>query len=246
MPSPLLRYWAATAARAQDTAVSRARARRRTASPFAGDTRITDDDAPRATSASCPRRRSTIADARARDHGAVRDEPVRGRRASRASVVDGKCDAASSTCASGRVLSDVEVDGTDRVSRGSVRDRVDLLIGKPVDPAQVAATCAHRFALPGEGYYLAQVQVRDTIVDGEVTTLALPRRRRPPARDLRRRRRRQQGAVRQGRSSARWRRSPKDSSGGATASSTGQVRRGPRRRTFRSCTRRTATSTCRS
>ena len=79
---------------------------------------------------------------------------------------------------------------------------------------------AHRLALPGEGYYLAKVTVDTDRTTGDATTLVVPRRRRPSPRHLRRRGRRQQGAVRQGRSSARSTRSPRDSSGGGTASST--------------------------
>jgi len=36
------------------------------------------------------------------------------------------------------VLSEIKVEGPDRVSLSSVRDRVDLQIGKPIDPAQIA------------------------------------------------------------------------------------------------------------
>ncbi|HTE45396.1 MAG TPA: outer membrane protein assembly factor BamA, partial [Gemmatimonadaceae bacterium] len=73
-----------------------------------------------------------------------------------------------------RVLSDVRVEGADKVSPSSVRDRVDLLIGKAIDPAQVARDVARIDSLyQGDGYYLAKVKV-DTIISGstnEVTTL---------------------------------------------------------------------------
>jgi outer membrane protein insertion porin family len=36
------------------------------------------------------------------------------------------------------VLGAVDVTGTDRLSRNDVRDRVDLLVGRPLDPSQVA------------------------------------------------------------------------------------------------------------
>src|SRR5206468_2752885 len=36
------------------------------------------------------------------------------------------------------LLASVEVSGVRRLSEGGVRDRVDLIIGRPVDPAQVA------------------------------------------------------------------------------------------------------------
>ena len=117
---------------------------------------------------------------------------------------------------SGRVLSDVKVVGPDRVSLNSVRDRVDLLIGKPIDPAQVAKDIARIDSLyQSEGYYLARVK-RDTTssnrADATTLTFHVDEGRRLAISG--RRGRRQQGAVGQGRSSARWRRSPRDSSGG--------------------------------
>ncbi|HWJ15819.1 MAG TPA: outer membrane protein assembly factor BamA [Gemmatimonadaceae bacterium] len=64
------------------------------------------------------------------------------------------------------VLNDVRVTGADRVSTNSVKDRVDLLIGKPINPAQVAKDVARIDSLyQSEGYYLARVKV-DTIVGG--------------------------------------------------------------------------------
>jgi outer membrane protein insertion porin family len=72
-----------------------------------------------------------------------------------------------------RILSDVKVEGTDRVSNGSVRDRVDLLIGKPVDPAQVTRDVTRIDSLyQAEGYYLAKVRVDTTNVgdDGAAIT----------------------------------------------------------------------------
>ena len=69
------------------------------------------------------------------------------------------------------VLSDVKVQGAKRVSPGSVKDRVDLLIGKPIDPAQVAKDVARIDSLyQSEGYYLARVRV-DTVVEKSATTL---------------------------------------------------------------------------
>lgn len=65
-----------------------------------------------------------------------------------------------------RVLSDVSVSGTDKVSAGSVKDRIDILIGKPIDPAQVARDVARIDSLyQSEGYYLAKVRV-DTTLNG--------------------------------------------------------------------------------
>ncbi len=70
------------------------------------------------------------------------------------------------------VLGAVDVTGTDRLSRGDVRDRVDLLIGKPVDPAQVARAIQRIDSLyQAGGYYLAQVKPETTTVDGKVNLL---------------------------------------------------------------------------
>jgi outer membrane protein insertion porin family len=67
------------------------------------------------------------------------------------------------------VLADVDVAGTDRVSRSSVRDRVDLLIGRPVDPAQVANAVQRIDSLyQAEGYYLARVKPETTMVNGQM------------------------------------------------------------------------------
>jgi len=71
-----------------------------------------------------------------------------------------------------RVLSDVKVEGTDHVSNGSVRDRVDLLIGKPVDPAQVTRDVTRIDSLyQAEGYYLAKVRVDTANVGDEGATI---------------------------------------------------------------------------
>jgi outer membrane protein insertion porin family len=71
-----------------------------------------------------------------------------------------------------RILSDFTVSGPDKVSSGSVRERVDLIVGKPIDPAQVAKVVSRIDSLyQSEGYYLAKVRV-DTIKNGDATTLA--------------------------------------------------------------------------
>jgi outer membrane protein insertion porin family len=63
------------------------------------------------------------------------------------------------------VLSEVKVEGPDRVSLSSVRDRVDLQIGKPIDPAQIAKDIARIDSLyQSEGYYLAKVTVDSGVV----------------------------------------------------------------------------------
>src|SRR5262245_48742763 len=69
------------------------------------------------------------------------------------------------------ILRDVQGEGPEEVSLSSVRDRVDLLIDKPVDPAQVAKAVARIDSLyQSHGYYLARVKV-DTIVAGETVGL---------------------------------------------------------------------------
>jgi outer membrane protein insertion porin family len=70
-----------------------------------------------------------------------------------------------------RLLNEIKVTGADKVSPTAVKDRVDLLIGKPIDPAQVARDVARIDSLyQSEGYYLAKVSV-DTVASGEATTL---------------------------------------------------------------------------
>ena len=71
-----------------------------------------------------------------------------------------------------RVLKDVDVTGTDRLSRGEVKDRVDLLIGRPLDPAQVARTVQRIDSLyQAAGYFLAEVKPETTTVDDQVSLL---------------------------------------------------------------------------
>ena len=70
------------------------------------------------------------------------------------------------------LLNAVDVTGTDRVSRGDVRDRVDLLIGRPVDPAQVARTVQRIDSLyQAEGFYLVTVKPETTMVNDQVSLL---------------------------------------------------------------------------
>jgi outer membrane protein insertion porin family len=65
-----------------------------------------------------------------------------------------------------RILSDVSVVGPQKVSLSSVKDRVDLLIGKPINPAQVAKDVARIDSLyQSEGYFLAKVTVDTVKVD---------------------------------------------------------------------------------
>ena len=61
------------------------------------------------------------------------------------------------------ILGDVTVTGPRRVSEGTIRDQVELLIGRPVDPALVArATARMDSVYQGEGYFLARIRV-DTL-----------------------------------------------------------------------------------
>jgi outer membrane protein insertion porin family len=70
------------------------------------------------------------------------------------------------------VLGAVDVTGTDRVPRGDVRDRVDLLIGRPVDPAQVARALQRIDSVyQAQGYYLATVKPETTMVNGQMNLL---------------------------------------------------------------------------
>ncbi len=66
------------------------------------------------------------------------------------------------------ILGDVDVKGPERLSLSSVKERVDLLIGRPVDPAQVAHSVARIDSLyESEGYYLAHVRVDTTMENGQ-------------------------------------------------------------------------------
>ena len=70
------------------------------------------------------------------------------------------------------VLGAVDVSGTERLSRGAVRDRVDLLVGQPVDPAKVAHAVQRIDSLyQAAGYYLARVKPETTMVAGQVNLL---------------------------------------------------------------------------
>jgi outer membrane protein insertion porin family len=67
------------------------------------------------------------------------------------------------------LLDAVDVSGVHRLSEGSVRDRVDLIIGRPVDPAQVARDVAKIDSMySAAGYYLARVHVDTTVDKGDV------------------------------------------------------------------------------
>ena len=70
------------------------------------------------------------------------------------------------------LLNSVDVTGTDRLSRSDVRDRVELLVGRPVDPALVARAVQRIDSMyQAEGYYLARVKPETTMVSGQVDLL---------------------------------------------------------------------------
>lgn len=65
------------------------------------------------------------------------------------------------------MLMEADVEGVDKLSRGSVRDRVDLLYQRPLDPAAVAGVVNRIDSLyERNGYYLARIAV-DTVPVGE-------------------------------------------------------------------------------
>ena len=67
------------------------------------------------------------------------------------------------------VLRSVRVTGTDVISHGTVSNRVRLLIGNPLDPAQVSGAVAGIDSLyQDRGYVLARVRPESTFVDGGV------------------------------------------------------------------------------
>ncbi len=70
------------------------------------------------------------------------------------------------------VLGTLDVAGTDRVSRGEVRDHIDLLAGRPLDPALVSRAIQRIDSLyQAAGYYLAEVKPETTLVNGQVNLL---------------------------------------------------------------------------
>ena len=70
------------------------------------------------------------------------------------------------------VLGSFDVAGTDRISRGSVHDKIELTPGKPLDPAQVARAVKRIDSVyQAGGYYLARVKPETTVVNGQVNLL---------------------------------------------------------------------------
>jgi outer membrane protein insertion porin family len=65
------------------------------------------------------------------------------------------------------LLGDVAVEGVSRLSERSVRDRVDLLVGRPVDPQEVSRVIQRIDSLyESSGYYLARITA-DTSITGD-------------------------------------------------------------------------------
>ena len=63
------------------------------------------------------------------------------------------------------LLGEIAIAGTDRVSANSVRDQVDLLVGRPIDPARVQRAVTRIDSLyESKGYYLAEIRVDSTAV----------------------------------------------------------------------------------
>ncbi|HMC55982.1 MAG TPA: outer membrane protein assembly factor BamA [Gemmatimonadaceae bacterium] len=63
------------------------------------------------------------------------------------------------------ILGDVDVRGAERVAAGTLRDQVDLLIGRPVDPSLIARAITRMDSVyAAKGYYLARVRAETTTV----------------------------------------------------------------------------------
>jgi outer membrane protein insertion porin family len=63
------------------------------------------------------------------------------------------------------LLGEVDVRGPVRVSPGKIRDQVDILVGRPIDPAQVARVIARIDSVYAQkGFYLAQTRAETTTV----------------------------------------------------------------------------------
>src|SRR5205814_7490183 len=63
------------------------------------------------------------------------------------------------------LLGDVDVRGASRVSPNAVRDQVDILIGRPIDAAEVARSITRIDSVyASKGYYLARARAETTTV----------------------------------------------------------------------------------
>lgn len=70
------------------------------------------------------------------------------------------------------LLGDVRVEGPRNLSPRSVQDRVDLLIGRPLDPAGIAKAMRRIDSLyQANGYFLARVRPETTMVDDRASLL---------------------------------------------------------------------------
>lgn len=64
------------------------------------------------------------------------------------------------------LLGDVDVQGPNRVPLGTIKDQVDILIGRPIDPSQVTRVIARIDSVyEAKGYYLADVRAETTHVE---------------------------------------------------------------------------------
>lgn len=71
------------------------------------------------------------------------------------------------TVAERLVLGDVGVEGVREIAERTVRERIDVLIGRPIDPAQVARIVSRIDSLyEASGYYLARIVPETTVVAG--------------------------------------------------------------------------------
>ena len=64
------------------------------------------------------------------------------------------------------VLADVEVSGTKQQAAGTIRDKVDLLVGQPLDPAKVARAVQRIDSVyQSRGFYLARIRPESTVTN---------------------------------------------------------------------------------
>jgi len=67
------------------------------------------------------------------------------------------------------LLGSLNITGVEKVAEGKVREKVDLLVNRPLDPAQLARAIQRIDSLyEKEGYYLAEVRPDTQTVDGKV------------------------------------------------------------------------------
>jgi hypothetical protein len=132
---------------------------------------------------------SRVTDAEVRAEGALRPGSASTSRASSAPSRRSSRSASSTTCRScvisnryrgapswrtsskeRALLGDVDVKGVEKLSARSAREKVTLLLGRPVDPADIASTRARIDSMyRGAGYYLASIRVDSTpLPDGRL------------------------------------------------------------------------------